>query len=644
MPRSRSSGPIATACRLVLVAALLFVGYGLGLVAWRFPVGALLLLGVVQWRRLRRRQATHDHGSARVASLYEVEKAGLLAGDGVLLGRTLPETPSPAAAAVALFSPWVSSETACRGFYAAAYSKRWRGGSLIRTNTHVNLATFSPAAGGKGVAAMIPNLLAYRGNCVIVDVKGELYRAAAQHRRDKFGKKAYRLDPFEVCGPGGDTLNPFDFIDENKPDFLDRCRQFANPIIIRSKDEHQPHFNEMAELNLTAFAAFVCGCQHDRARRHLGTVRHLASSRDIYAQALEMMRKTDACQGVIRRQGGKLTFPAPDEFSSILTTFTRQTDFLDSPLVARNVASSSFDPMELKTGNADLYLILPHDMLVSHQRLMRLWITTVMGRVTSGTPDESRKVLWLLDEMAHIGSIPAIEEATTLKRGKGMRLWFVFQSLGQLKTTFGDKASTVLDNIGTQQYFGINSFETAEEVSKRIGTTTIGTASGNSSSSSSSGTKQDGNNFSTSSGMTYNEIGRKLFLPEEILTLPSDTMLIFHSNLPVIPARMVKYFEAPEFRNGGTAAPRRLGLAAAILAGFTLYVSMLLADAGAMVATIAPGRWQLRRRQPVATAGRRATYRPQPGGYVRQAPPYRQQRQRTPRRRPGPSGYLIKIQ
>ena len=63
-------------------------------------------------------------------------------------------------------------------------------------------------------------------------------------------------------------------------------------------------------------------------------------------------------------------------------------------------------------------------------------------------------------------------------------------------------------------------------------------------------------------------------------------MLIFHKNLPVIPARMVKYFEAPEFRNGGTGAPRRLGLAAAMLAGFTLFVSMLLADAGVMVATM----------------------------------------------------------
>ena len=283
-------------------------------------------------------------------------------------------------------------------------------------------------------------------------------------------------------------------------------------------------------------------------------------------------------------------------------------------------------------------------MLVSHQRLMRLWINTVMSRVTSGAPDESRQVLWLLDEMAHIGSIPAIEEATTLKRGKGMRLWFVFQSLGQLKTTFGDKASTILDNIGTQQYFGINSYETAEEISKRIGTATIGTASANRSTSysQSTGAKQEGGNVSSSDGITYNEIARRLYLPEEILTLPADLMLIFHKNLPVIPARMVKSFEAPEFRDGGTAAPRRLGLFAAVLGGFTLFASMLLAVACVMVADMPQATWQAGgRRQPVRRAGTSARYRPQPGSQARHIPPYRQPPRR---RRPGPSGFLIKIQ
>jgi type IV secretion system protein VirD4 len=644
MPRSRASGPIAVACRLMFVAALLFAGYGVGLAACRFPVAAVILLAAVTWRRSRRRQETNAHGSARVASLCEMENAGLLADDGVLLGRALPEATSLPATTAALLSPSVRSETACRRFLASTYSKRWNSERLIRTNNHINLAAFAPTGASKGTAVMIPNLLSYRGNCVNVDVKGELYFAAAQHRLEKFGKKSYRLDPFGVCGPGGDTLNPFDFLDHQKPDFLDRCRAFANPLIIRPADEKQPHFSDMAEGMLVALSAFVCGCQPDRGRRHLGTARHCASSRQLFSQAVELMRKTDACHGLIRRQAGELTFAGEEEQGSIFTTFSRNTQFLDSPLVAHNVASSSFDPMELKTGNADVYLILPHDMLVSHNRLMRLWINTILSRVTSGAPDESRKVLWLLDEMAHIGRMQVIENAATLYRGYGMRFFFVFQSLAQLKTTFADKASTILDNIGTQQYFGINSFETAEEISKRIGTATVGTKSGNSSTSSSrqvGNAKEQGANVSSSDGVTYNEIARRLYLPEEILTLPSDMMLIFHKNLPVIPARLVKYFEAPEFRKGGIGASRRLGLVAAMLAGFTLYVGMLLAEAGAMVAAMPEVTWRPSRRpQAMARGGTSAARRLQPGSRFLQAPPNRQQARR---RRPGPSGDLIKI-
>ena len=58
-------------------------------------------------------------------------------------------------------------------------------------------------------------------------------------------------------------------------------------------------------------------------------------------------------------------------------------------------------------------------------------------------------------------------------RGMGIRLWLFFQSLEQLKKCFGDNAGTVLDNLATQQYFSINSYETAEAMSKRIGDETI---------------------------------------------------------------------------------------------------------------------------------------------------------------------------
>jgi type IV secretion system protein VirD4 len=555
-------------CRLALVLACVTAAAGAAVIAVTHPFFGVLLVGLAWWRGLGRRSVTGSYGSATISTTADMERGGLLQDDGIILGRCLPEPPTLMEGVGSLINPAIGNDVAVRSFFAAAFSYRWMSERLIRTTDHINIATFSPAGGGKGVAAAIPNLLAHRGNWVIVDPKGELFREVADHRRKRFGKKIYRLDPFEVCGPGGDCLNPFDFILPDDDDFLDQCRDFAHPIIIRQSDEKQPHFNDMAELLLVGLSAWVCGCQKDRERRHLGIVRGIASDRSLYKQALELMRQTSDCQGVIRMLGGQIAFPGEEEESSILSTFTRQTAFLDSPAVLRNVKRSTFDPLELKKGNADLFLILPANRLKSLQRLQRLWITAVMERVSRGVPDESRKTYWLLDEFAHIGSMPAIEEAVTLKRGMGMRLWFIFQSLGQLKTCFGEKATEILDNIGTQQYFGINSYETADELSKRIGDATIGITSVNTTKGDSQPTGPSANgpspgSRSTSTSVTRSEIARRLLKPEEILTIDKNICLIFHKNLPVCLGRLVRYFDAVEFRRGwfgfggrGIARPR----------------------------------------------------------------------------------------
>jgi len=75
----------------------------------------------------------------------------------------------------------------------------------------------------------------------------------------------------------------------------------------------------------------------------------------------------------------------------------------------------------LRNGKANRYLILPTDRLTSHCGLQRLWIGTIMRAITSGKPTEKNPVLWLLDEMAHIGRMQRSKDAVTLKRGMGMR-------------------------------------------------------------------------------------------------------------------------------------------------------------------------------------------------------------------------------
>jgi type IV secretion system protein VirD4 len=588
---------LATLCRVSFLLTSVLTAIGLAVIAVRFPILVVVIALFIAWQRLNGWRASGwSHGSATVASLEQIEAAGMMKDEGLILGYCAPSVrPKLRSAVLGLASPHTPSEMAVRRLLAASFGKEWYADQILKVADFCHGAVFAPAGSGKGTDVLIPWLLSNAVSSVVVDPKGELYAKTAEHRRRKFGHEIIRIDPYSLKGCLGDTLNPFDFIDETAEDFLDQCRDLANMIIARTGMEENPHWNDSAELNLTAFIAFVCAAEKDRSKRNLQTVRGLAGSRQAYAKALEVMQRVSVCNGVVKRLGGLCTWFEGEELASVLTTFQRQTQFLDSPPVICNTSSSSFDPMMLRKGKATVYLILPAERLVSMAPLQRQWIGTIMNVITRGVPTEKNPVHWYLDEFAHIGRMQAIEDAVTLKRGMGQRLFFFFQSIEQLKTTFGDKAGTVLDNLGTQMYFGINSLETAQQLSKRIGEMTISVKSGGTSTSDSRSTGGGGahgqtGNVSTSASTNMSDTARSLLRPEEILTQPRDLALIFHQNLPVIVSKRLRYFRAPEFRFGGTGRQRSVGLAALFLAALLLPASLLFVVAAVSIPQATPIR------------------------------------------------------
>jgi type IV secretion system protein VirD4 len=593
---------MALLCRVILILACGVVAWSLIALASWYPLIALVLLAGVVWQRLRRPPPSTAYGSARTAELPEIERAGLFSDHGLIFGRPLADRPSLPAAAATLFRPSVSPDVASRIFLAAVSGRGWTNGRLLRSSRFVHMASFSPTGGGKGVSVLKPNLLAYPGNCVVIDIGGDLFRETGEHRRKQFGHEIFWLDPFEICGMGSHKLNAFDFIDPRAKEFVQLCDDIADRLVIRPADEKDPHWSESAIKNITAFTSWICGCETNKARRNLVYVRKITASRTKYMQSIEVMQKMgDACGGVISRKGGDLTWHTGDELSSVMSTLGRHLNWLDDPIIARNISDSSFDPAILRTGRATIYLILPHESLSTMSRWLRLQIGTIMRRSTYGY-DERNPVLWLLDEMANIGRMQVIEDAAPLLRAKGVRLWLIFQSLAQLKTCFGEKADVVLDNVGSQQYFAINSLATAKEISERCGSATVEISTGGDTtgdSYSTSNPSQGGGSRSRSRTVNYSHIARKLLLPEEVLTLPEDVTLIFHKNLPVITARLVKHYNAPEFRrrwfglgSRGTAAPRRLGLAACILAACILVATVYATNFVLTAARpLPPRRW-----------------------------------------------------
>jgi type IV secretion system protein VirD4 len=651
----------ALLCRLVLILACGFVGYGLALVGQRHPMVIFLVLIGMTWRRFRRSYNSYAYGSARTASMGELVRRGWFGRNGPILGMSLADRPPKLKAVFGLINPSLPSPIACRTFLAAFFSSSWLEGRMLRVRDPVHLATVSPAGGGKSRRVAVPNLLANPYPSVVIDPKGELFMATAKHRRKKFKHTIIRLDPFNLCGPGGDTLNALDFINMSAPDGIDQCGDLANMLILRQGTEKEPHWNDRAENTLKAFLAFVCGLEPDRSRRNLGLVRQLLSNRNTYQRALDAMLSSDACDGTLRQTGGALTWSEGEEQASVQSTVMRHTDFLSSVPVIENVSRSSFDPLILRSGRgATVYLILPHDRLASLAALQRYWIGTIMRRITRGAPTEKNEVFWYLDEVAHIGHMQIIEDAVTLMRGMGMRLWFFVQSLDQFRTCYGEKAQTVLDNIGTQQYFAITSYHTAEEVSKRIGDQTIANCSINITKGDSQPTGGAGRegphpgSRSTSRSETVTELGRRLLKPEEILVMPDHITLIFHKNMPCIVGRLLPDFtKMPEFRWGGTGRQGGLG----ILGGLAACLTLSLSFGFGVLAEMLPEQEVVRRAlmvsaqrmSPPAPAAPPPP-RPQARGYTQPYVPGllpatrpTQKRRRASHRSQGGSGYLIQI-
>ena len=130
----------------------------------------------------------------------------------------------------------------------------------------------------------------------------------------------------------------------------------------------------------------------------------------------------------------------------------------------------------LKTGEpVTIYLVLPPHYLGQYSRLFRLWITMAMASMTRSyaPPTGGRPVLFLLDEMAQLGTMDMMRKAVSLMAGYGMTLWMVWQDLSQLKLLYKDDWQSFLANAKVQQYFGINDPETAKTISEMLGEETI---------------------------------------------------------------------------------------------------------------------------------------------------------------------------
>ena len=206
-------------------------------------------------------------------------------------------------------------------------------------------------------------------------------------------------------------------------------------------------------------------------------------------------------------------------YKSITAVFGEKMSLFDDVNVANVTSDSDFDFDLLGKEPTALFIIVPDEDKV-YFTLVTIIVGLLYKELVKLANSMYNKKLpvqidWLLDEFANCPPLADIEALVSVARSRGMRFHFFIQSFSQLDNVYGkDVAQIILDNCGLI-YLKTNTQDTAEQISKRLGKTTI---SSNSISQSLSLTDYNGNK-STSL------MARDLLTPDEVKQLHYKTII-----------------------------------------------------------------------------------------------------------------------
>lgn len=452
------------------------------------------------------------HGSARWGTATEIQEAGHL--------DNLKNPPKQAGLALARVTD-----------APAGFDQRFR---------YVgHVVTVAPNGSGKGIGAVIPNLLEYPGSCLVLDVKGENAAVTARARRE-LGHKVFLVDPFAVNGPECAAFNVLDRLDLSDADCVSESAMLADSLVISDAKGGGEHFDESAKTLLQGMMLHVAGLD-DPASRHLGELRRLltADEETFLVTLAEMAADDGAAFGIPARAANTIMGMADRERGSVLSTARRNTSFLDDPRIVAALSRSDFDLTAIKSDLMTVYLVMPANKIATNARFVRLFVGSVIAAITASSKQPPHRVTFVLDEFAQLGYMKAIEDAVSLMRGYGLAFWVFLQDLSQLKGVY-PRWQTFMAN-SAKVFFGTDDYDTAKYVSDSLGQATIEYETQNEGKNSGSGISGGGGsmNRGKSAGSSQQFAGRNLLTPDEVMRLgPERPIVLVKGEYPYQLARL----------------------------------------------------------------------------------------------------------
>lgn len=464
-------------------------------------IGAAILMSIL---RAREADNVETYGSARWATHPEIKEAGLLAADGVVLGRFQRD--------------------------------------YLRHDGPEHVLCFAPTRSGKGVGLVIPSLLTWRGSAIVHDIKGENWQLTAGFRAQHG-----RVLLFDPTNAESAAYNPL--LEVRRGEWEVRDVQNIADILVDPEGslERRNHWEKTSHALLVGAILHVLYAEEDKTLA--GVANFLSDpARSIEATLAAMMKTRHLGDAgphpVVASAARELLNKSDNERSGVLSTAMSFLGLYRDPVVATVTSRCDWRIAEIVGADrpTTLYLVVPPSDINRTKPLVRLLLNQIGRRLTEDLNAKStrHRLLLMLDEFPALGRLDFFESALAFMAGYGLKSFLIAQSLNQIERAYGPNNS-ILDNCHVRVSFATNDERTAKRVSDALGTATEMRAMKN----------YAGHRLSPWLGhlmVSRQETARPLLTPGEVMQLPPSDEVVMVAGIHPNRARKARYYEDGRFK------------------------------------------------------------------------------------------------
>jgi len=399
---------------------------------------------------------------------------------------------------------------------------------------------FAGSGGFKTTSVTIPTALKWGGGLVALDPSNEVAPMVTGHRR-KAGREVFVLSPKDAS-VGFNVLDWIGRYGGTKEEDVVAVASWVVTDVGRQTSMRDDFFRASALQLITALIADVCLSGHtEKEQQTLRQVRmNLSEPEPKLRERLQSIHDNSKSE-FVRENVAAFVNMTPETFSGVYANAIKETHWLSYPNYAALVSGSSLSTDDLANGNTDIFVNLDLKTLEAHPGLARTIIGALLNAIYNRNGETKGRTLFLLDEVARLGYLRILETARDAGRKYGISLLLLFQSIGQMRETYGgrDATSKWFESASWVSFAAINDPETAEYISRRCGNTTVEVDQ-------LSRTSQMSGSSRTRSKQLA---ARPLILPEEVLRMRGDEQVVFTAGNPPLRCGRAIWFRREDMKS-----------------------------------------------------------------------------------------------